>query len=421
MESKSTTSERQNLDWYLAQPIDVRLELAVESLEMSRIVINSILDGEVGSLAGERYQRDKPHEGRYKRWGYNPGSAKIGNQNIRLEVPRVMDFENERNHTLETYGELRSLPGQDKKLTASILRGLSMRDYSGVTEQLFDSFGLSASSISRRFKEQSERALKEFEERKFEQHTFVGIFIDGKRLAKDQMIVVLGITDRGQKIVLGVCQTSTENARSIGQLLESIKDRGFRYEGGLLCVIDGAKGIRKAVMDIFGKEAIIQRCQWHKRENVVSYLAEKDQDEYRRKLQKAYSEDDYEEARKQLQDIHTELQGINRSAASSLEEGLEETLTLQRMGMATFFGRSFATTNCIESINSGIGRYTGKVTRWMDSNQKYRWTVMACLEMEQRMNKVTNYKNLYLLKGALKNEAQKRKESLGTDKISTKN
>jgi hypothetical protein len=124
--------------------------------------------------------------------------------------------------------------------------------------------------------------------------------------------------------------------------------------------------------------------------------------------------------RKQIQNIHAELLGLNRSAANSLKEGLDETLTLQRMGMGQFFGRSFATTNCIESINSGIGKYTGKVTHWMDSNQKYRWTVMACLEMEQRMHKVANYKNLYLLKCALKNEAQNRKESLDPDIISTK-
>jgi len=250
-------------------------------------------------------------------------------------------------------------------------------------------------------------------------HLF-GIFIDGKRLAKDQMIVVLGITGEGQKIVLGVCQTNTENARSIGQLLEDIKDRGFRYEGGLLCVIDGAKGIHKAVVDTFGTAAIIQRCQWHKRENVVSYLVEKDQGEYRRRLQKAYNEDDYQQARNQLQNIHADLLGLNRSAANSLKEGLEETLTLQRMGMMQFFGKSFATTNCIESINSGIGKYTGKVTHWMDSNQKYRWTVMACLEMEQRMHKVANYKKLYLLKSALKIEAQNRKEPLEPLKISTK-
>jgi len=420
MEGKSKKSERQNLDWYLAQPIDVQVELATECLEMSRIVINSILDGEVRSLAGEHYHRDKPHDGCYSRWGSNPGSVKIGSQNIRLKVPRVRDCENNRSHTLETYKELRALPEQDQRLASSILRGLSMRDYGGATEQLFDSFGLSASSISHRFKEHSERALKEFEERKFEQHVFIGIFIDGKRLAKDQMIVVLGITDKGQKIVLGVCQTNTENARSIGQLLEAIKDRGFRHEGGLLCVIDGAKGIHKAVVDTFGTEAIIQRCQWHKRENVVSYLAEKDQGEYRRRLQKAYNEDDYQQARKQLQNIHADLLGLNRSAANSLKEGLEETLTLQRMGMIQFFGRSFATTNCIESINSGIGKYTGKVTRWMDSNQKYRWTVMACLEMEQRMHKVANYKKLYLLKIALKNEALKRKEPLEPLKISTK-
>jgi transposase-like protein len=420
--SKSSESSRQNLDWYLTQPIDVQLELALESLELSRIVINSILDGEVSSLAGERYQREKPNGGRYSRWGNNPGSVRIGSQRVRLEVPRVIDSEERKSHTLETYKELRALPVQDKKLIASILRGLSMRDYEGATERLFDSFGLSASSISRRFKEHSEQALKEFEERKFEQHTFVAMFIDGKRLAKSQMIVVLGITDKGQKIVLGVCQTDTENARSIGQMLENIKERGFRYDGGLLCIIDGSKGIFKAVQDAFGCEAIIQRCQWHKRENVVSYLAENHQDEFRRKLQKAYNEENYELARNKLREIHEELIVLNRSAANSLKEGIEETLTIQRLGLMPLFGRSFTTTNCIESFNSGIEKYAGKVTRWMDSNQKYRWTVMACLEMEERMHMVGNHKKLHLMANALKMEAHKAtKEPLEPDNISTKN
>ncbi len=236
-----------------------------------------------------------------------------------------------------------------------------MRDYERATEQLFDSFGLSASSISRRFKEHSEQALKEFEERKFEHHTFVAMFIDGKRLAKNQMIVVLGITDKGQKIVLGVCQTDTENARSIGQMLENIKERGFRYDGGLLCIIDGAKGIYKAAKDTFGSEAVIQRCQWHTRENVVSYLSENHQDEFRRKLQKAYNEENYTLARNKLKEIHEQLIVLNRSAANSLKEGLEETMTIQRLGLMPLFGRSFTTTNCIESLNSGIEKYAGKV------------------------------------------------------------
>jgi len=178
----------------------------------------------------------------------------------------------------------------------------------------------------------------------------------------------------------------------------------LKFEDGLLCVIDGAKGLKKAVIDVFGDAAIIQRCQWHKRENVISYLSQDKKEVYRRRLQKAYNQDTYDEAKKELVLIHEDLQKINRGAAKSLQEGLEETLTLHRLGLLPTFGRSFKTTNCIESLNSGLRKYIGRVTNWSSSDMRYRWICCALMDLEPRLYRVCNHKKLPQMAAALKRE-----------------
>ena len=411
---------RQKLNWLIEQPLNVQLEIVSQHMEIVRIVINSILEGEVSKLAGERYDRNKPNGGRYDRWGVNPGSIKIGGQKLKIAVPRVYDKEENCNQSLETYEKLQELPEQDLTLVKQVLHGISTRDYKGVIARLTDSFGDSASSVSRQFQERTKAALADFESRKFNNHQFVALFIDGKHLAGDQMVIVLGVTAQGYKIPLGVVQTITENATSIGNLLRELVERGLQYEEGILCVIDGAKGLKKAVEEVFGKSAIIQRCQWHKRENVISYLSEENKEKYRRKLQRAYNEDTYKEAKEQLKEIHGELQVLNRGAAKSLQEGLEETLTLHRLRVYPIMGRSFKTTNCIESVNSCLGKYIGRVKNWSSSEMRFRWVCSGLMEIEKKMQRVFNYKKIPKLKAALKREVELRtkEESL---LISTKN
>ena len=399
---------RQKLNWLFEQPLNVQLEIVSQHMEIVRIVINSILEGEVSKLAGEKYDRNKPNGGRYDRWGVNPGSVKIGGQKLKISVPRVYDKEENCNQSLETYEKLQELPEQDLTLVKQVLHGISTRDYKGVIARLTDSFGDSASSVSRQFQEKTKKALEKFESRKFHNHHFVALFIDGKQLAGDQMVIVLGVTEQGYKIPLGVVQTHTENATSIGNLLKELVERGLQYENGILCVIDGAKGLKKAVEDVFGKAAIIQRCQWHKRENVISYLSEEDKEKYRRKLQKAYNEDTYQAAKEQLKEIHGELQVLNRGAAKSLQEGLEETLTLHRLRIFSVIGRSFKTTNCIESVNSCLGKYIGRVKNWSSSEMRFRWVTSGLMEIEKKMQRIFNYKKIPKLKAALKREVESR-------------
>ena len=232
----------------------------------------------------------------------------------------------------------------------------------------------------------------------------MGIFIDGKTFAEDKMVVALGVDMQGRKIPLGFVQTATENARACKEFLRGLVERGLKVEQGLLFVIDGAKGLSKAVLEVFGGQALIQRCQWNKRENVVSYLPKTQQANFRRKLQRAYEKPTYEEAKAALRHIAKELKLINESAVSSLNKGFEETLTLHRLGLFSQLGISFKTTNCIESLNSQIARLTRRVSRWSNSHQKHRWMATVLLDIEPRLRKIKGFRYLPLLRMAIQKE-----------------
>jgi transposase-like protein len=350
-------------------------------------------------LCGERYAHQKPHNGRYARYGYNPGSVRIGEHRLNLSVPRVLDQETKSMKPLESYARLQDITLDEEYLLRGIMLGLSVRDFAELNSNP-NARALKKSSIDAAFIERADERLREFESRRFDDTRFVGLFVDGKYLAGEQIVLALGVTEQGFKRPLGFIQTSTENSLSIGQLFRSLKERGFSSEGGLLCVLDGSKGLSKAVNEVFGKDALIQRCQWHKRENVLSYLPKGEQAQYKSLLQRAYNETTYQRALERLGEVLRDLHKRNRSAAQSLEEGLDETLLLHRLGM-TEFSTSFATTNCIESVNAQLERTTRKVKHWQNSPQRSRWIGAGLVEAEERMRRVNNFERLGVLKQAL--------------------
>jgi len=205
-------------------------------------------------------------------------------------------------------------------------------------------------------------------------------------------------------VILGFEQTATENAKVCRQFLQSLIDRGLGYQQGLLFAIDGSKSLRKAIDEVFGEYAAVQRCQWHKRENVVAYLPKSDQKRFRNKLQQAYEQPTYAQASRALKRVRGELKLINESAVRSLDEGLEETLTLHRLGLFQELGISLKTTNCLESINSQVARFTGRITYWKNSNQRHRWVASTLLEIEKGLRKINGHRHLPLLRMALKRE-----------------
>jgi transposase-like protein len=364
------------------------------------------LKKEVTDLAGDWYSRTGGQAG-YVRWCRQRGSVYLLDQKLPVTYTRVRDRLRNVEVPLPTYQALGEPRGADAGLFRKVLHGLSCRRDEACAEAVPEAFGLSASSVSRRFIRASAAALTTFMERRLEQDEVTVLVLDGKTFAEDRMGLALGILRTGEKKLLGCVQTATENEAVCAEFLRGLVRRGLRTDRGLLGVIDGAKGLRKAIQTVFGRQAQGQRCQWHKRENVVASLPTGQQAAWRRRLQQAYERATYTEARAALLELRRELRLVNRSAAASLEEGLEETLTLHRLGVFGVLGQSLKTTNCLESLNAPRGQLTDKVDRWRTSEQKHRWVASALLAIEPRLNRIKGYRHRPQLQAALHREIQR--------------
>ena len=370
------------------------------------------LAAEVTRLAGPKHSRTGGTPGSV-RWCRQQGSVYLADQKLPITYQRVRDLPRNQEVPLPTYQQLQVPRQADAGLFRKILLGLSCRDYRACAEAVPAAFGLSSSSVSRRFIRASARKLRELQERRLEGYDIVALVLDGKTCAQDALVIALGITLTGEKVLLGFVQTATENETVCAAFLRELVDRGLRYEHGLLCVLDGAKGLRKALQSVFGGQALVQRCQWHKRENVVAYLPKSQQPLWRRKLQVAYERPSYAEAKAALLRLRAELRLLNESAVKSLDEGFEETLTLHRLGVFGALGVSLKTTNCLESINALVGQRIGKVDHWRTADQKHRWVAAALLDIEPRLRRIRGYRALPVLRAAL--QAEMRQQESGRD------
>lgn len=384
----------------VAAGLNGRIELIQALIPLGLEAVEDVLQQEVTALAGERYARGGGQAG-HARWGKQAGSVYLSDHKVSIQVPRVRDRLREQEVPLATYQALREPRRAEEAAMRKILKGLSCRDYESCVEPVAETFGLKASSLSRRFKRASARKLQELRERDLSAYDIVAIFLDGKTFGEDQMVMAMGVTLEGNKVILGFVQTATENEAVCSAFLRELMDRGLKVDQGLLCVIDGAKGLRKAVDRVFAQKAVVQRCTWHKRENVVRYLAANLQPTYRRKLQAAYEKPTYAQAKASLMKVRSELMQINESAVASLDEGLEDTLTLHRLGLFTELGESFKTTNCLENLNSLVGQRTDKVDCWKNAEQKHRWLATTLLDIEPRLRKVRGHRQLVRLRATL--------------------
>jgi putative transposase len=373
--------------------IQARIPLGLKAVEEA-------LQAEVLALAGARYAHDDGQAG-VVRWGKQAGSIYLADQKVPLTVPRVRDGAAGHEVPLATYQQLQTPRAHDLGLFRRVLGGLSCREYEAAAEAVPEAFGLARTSVSRRFIQASARELRRLQERSLGNAEWLVLMLDGKAFAGDQLVIALGVTTTGEKRILGLVQTATENRRVIASFLRELGERGFPLDGPLLVVLDGSKGLRAAVREVYGETVQVQRCQWHKRENVVSYLPKAEQPTWRRKLQAAYAHPAYADATRALHRLIRELTPINESAARSLEEGLEETLTLHQLGVFPELGISFKTTNLIESVMARVEERTVKVDRWRTSDQKLRWCAAALGVMERQFRRVKGYTHLPLLQRAL--------------------
>jgi putative transposase len=387
---------------YAELKLDTKVEMIRSLVPLGLMHIHELLDDEVTALAGERYAR-KDELDRGRRHGSNPGTVGLAGQRVPIRVPRVRSIRGGE-IPLRSYEALSHDGEVNDLLLKRVLYGISCRNYESAAESIPGAIGLSSSTVSRSFVQASATKLQEMQERDLSGEDVVAMFLDGKTFADATMVVALGITISGEKRFLGFVETDTENERVLTPFLRSLLERGLDISQGLLVIIDGGKGLRAAVKKAFRNRALVQRCQWHKRENVVSYLSRSEQTPLRKRLQRAYDRPEYDEALTALTQIHRELEDRNQSAAASLEEGLGETLTLHRLGVYAVLGRSFKTTNCLESVNALVEERCAKVDHWKNSSQRQRWLATALVDIEPRLRKVVGYRHLPKLREALQRE-----------------
>lgn len=382
------------------EAIEAKVALIQALIPLGLQAVRETLEADVRALAGARYEREGRQPG-HVRWSQQRGSVYLGDQKLPIRFPRVRNVHTRTEVPLATYERLQTPRALDEGLWRRVLVGLSCGRYRECAETVPEAFGLSRATVSRRFVRASSRRLKALLERDLTAHDIVAVFLDGKSLAGEALVIAVGITLQGEKVLLGLVQTVTENTRVLVEFLRTLIARGLRLDSGLLWIIDGGKGLRAAIRAVAGEQAVVQRCQWHKRENVVSYLPQNRQPAVRAQLQTAYRQPTYAAAKAQLDTLARALARENPSAAASLHEGLEETLTLHRLGLAEQLGRSFATTNVLESINAQVERLIRRVTRWQGGDQKLRWVASALLDLEPRLRRVKGYRALPQLRAAV--------------------
>jgi transposase-like protein len=386
---------------YEGLEVDTKVELIRALVPLGLMHVQQLLDDEVTALAGARYARQDGSAG--TRHGSNAGTVRLAGQRVPIRVPRVRSARGEL--PLQSYAALHGTGGElDETLLRRVLYGISCRNYEAAAAAIPGAIGLSSSTVSRAFVTASAAQLKTFQERDLRGEDVVAVFVDGKTFADSTLVIAMGVRVTGEKRFLGFVETDTENEAVLTPFLRSLRERGLRISRGLLVIVDGGKGLRAAVRKAFAAHALVQRCQWHKRENVVRYLPKREQASWRRRLQRAYERPTYAEARAALAALAAELEQQNQSAAASLAEGLEETLTLHRLGVYGVLGRSLKTTNCLESVNAGVEERCAKVDCWKTSGQKHRWLATALLDVEPRLRKIKGYVHLPMLRAALQRE-----------------
>jgi putative transposase len=376
------------------------LQARVEQLagEAGVKILQGILEAEVAQRVGPPHRPD-PASGA-RRWGRQPGYVVFGGQKVGIERPRVRTRDGEE-VALENYGRLQQDGRMQRAVAERLVCGLSTRKYRRAVQSVLDGYGIGKSSVSRHFVRATAQQLRELCERRLEQLDLVALLIDGIEFAGQTLIVALGVEENGAKHVLGLWQGATENATVSKALLEDLVARGLDPQRRYLFVLDGSKALRAAVEKVFGERAEVQRCQLHKRRNVKDHLPQGCRADYDRQLRNAYALTRYEDAKAALEKLFRQLERINPSAARSLEEGMEETLTLHRLGVGPSLRRSLASTNLIESCLSTVRHVARNVKRWQGGDHSARWTAAGLLEAEKKFRKLKGYRELKELAGKL--------------------
>ncbi len=361
-------------------------------------IIRAVIEDEVMRRVGPRHQPDAAS--RCLRWGQQSGYVVFAGQKVAVQRPRVRTRQGQEVQ-LDSYARLQHDGRRQRAVREGIVAGLTSRNYHRAVQSVLEGYGIEKSSVSRQFVQASAAQLKKLCEKKLDDLDLVAILIDGIHLGQHVLVVALGIDSGGKKHVLGLWQGATENTTVVQALLEDLEVRGLNPKRRYLFMIDGAKALRAGIERVFGERAEVQRCQIHKRRNVKEHLPKSAQGDTDRRIRNAYAMTEYAAAKAELEKIFRQLERINPSAACSLEEGLEETLTVHRLGVGGLLRQTLASTNPIESCFSIVEKVARNVKRWRAGDHALRWTATGLLEAEKKFHKVKGYRELEILQHKL--------------------
>ena len=350
-----------------------------------------VMDNEVRQLAGERYERRAPEQP--YRWGREQGFLVVDGQKVPIERPRLRS-EQGREQRLGSYELFRRSGPLDEAVWDKLMLGLSTRDYSKAVRTFAESYGIDKSAVSDHFVRLSREKLRQIVERPLDKLPLCVIYLDGIEFKGQHLVVALGVAVDGAKTVLGLRQGASENATVVGELLDDLVERGIDFSVPMLYVLDGSKALRKALLKHAGAHALLQRCQLHKRRNVTAHLPQSYRDRVERKMIGAYQMTHYGDAKETLEKLHRELMELNPSAARSLAEGMEETLTVHRLRIDGLLRLTLATTNPIESAFSTVDRICSRVKCWRRGDHRERWVGASLWLAERNFRRVKGYKQL---------------------------
>jgi putative transposase len=357
-------------------------------------LMDLLMQEEVREVVGERSQRQA--ERRANRWGVEHGYCVVMGQKVPIERPRVRTTD-DKEVRLGSYEMFHRGEPLTETVWEKLMLGLSTRKYGQAVRQFTEAYGLEKSAISEHFIEASRAKLKDMMEHRLEKRRLCALLIDATPFEGQQMVAALGIAQDGRKTILGVRQGATENATVVGELLGELMNRGLDFTEPRLYVLDGGRALTAAVKKYAGESAVIQRCQVHKRRNVLDHLTDEQKPAAARKLNAAYALENHHAAKQALNALHRELMDLNPSAARSLGEGMEETLTVHRLHVPMQLRKTLASTNVIESAFSIVERVCRNVKRWHAGDQRERWVGSGLLVAQKQFRRITGYKQIPVL------------------------
>jgi putative transposase len=394
--------------------IDTRAELTELVVRSGMKVLEAMLEEDRIAVCGPRYAHQAERDA--GRAGTTASSVVLGGRKVRIRRPRVRAGKQEL--PLPTFEAMAQTDPLNRRVVEQMLLGVATRRYARSLEPLpaaIRSHGTSKSSVSRRFVARTTSQVRAWQAASLESLELVALFIDGVVFAERCLVVALGIDATGQKHPLGLWDGSTENAAVCQGLLSNLQSRGLRTDRSILVILDGSKALRSAVNQTFGPVACVQRCQVHKTRNVLDYLSDRQRPWVHAILRRAYASADAVKARRLLEDLARRLEDEFPSAAESVREGLDETLTVLRLSLSERLRRSLATTNPIESLMSRTRHVQRNVKRWRSGKMMIRWMTAAVFEAAKGFRRVKGCKDLPALVTALR----QRDEQLGLTQPTT--